>query len=526
MAIEITRSPLRIDQLVGHERLQVLVESDIIVPDDKPDIGKILDISGRVVINSKEVIQDKVMVEGSIKYNILYLAEDDDKNIASIESDASFTSYLDISGVRPKMIANIKAELEHVDCEIINSRKTNTKAVIDMESKVYDMVQLEVIDGFGGKEHIEVLSNTIVLSYEGGRGDAQTIIRESLELSDNMPTIVEILRRDMTIKELECRSADNKVVINGLMDVGFLYICEDTDYPIHYFSEQIEFVHVVDIAGVYQGMDCAGDVWIEDIYIEPREDLNGDLRLVDVEALLFFEVSAIERKHKEIITDAYKPNGALDVKLKDISLMEIVGEGESHEGVRESIILPENMPRCDRVLHIDAKAVMLEQALYDDRAVIEGVIAINILYSSDEIEGIVSFKQDIPFNQTIDIEGIDSNMYCDSRVQIERMNFSLIAPDEIEFKAAVNGWVRVYDEIKVNVVVDIEEIEGLSDDQSGMFVYFVKQGDTLWSIAKQYNTTIDNILRFNDLSDGENLEIGKRIIIYNKYDYKMEEMSI
>jgi len=205
------------------------------------------------------------------------------------------------------------------------------------------------------------------LSYEGGRGDAQTIIRESLELSDNMPTIVEILRRDMTIKELECRSADNKVVINGLMNVGFLYICEDTDYPIHYFSEQIEFVHVVDIAGVYQGMDCAGDVWIEDIYIEPREDLNGDLRLVDVEALLFFEVSAIERKHKEIITDAYKPNGALDVKLKDISLMEIVGEGESHEGVRESIILPENMPGCDRVLQIDAKAVMLEQALYDDR---------------------------------------------------------------------------------------------------------------------------------------------------------------
>jgi len=138
----------------------------------------------------------------------------------------------------------------------------------------------------------------------------------------------------------------------------------------------------------------------------------------------------------------------------------------------------------------------------------------------------VSFKQDIPFNQTNDIEGIDSNMYCDSRVQIERMNFSLRTPDEIEFKATVNGWVRVYDEIKVNVVVDIEEVEGLSDDQSGMFVYFVKQGDTLWSIAKQYNTTIDNILRFNDLSDGENLEIGKRIIIYNKYDYKMEEMSI
>ena len=115
MAIEITRSSLRIDQIAGHEWLQVLVESDIIVPEDKPDIGKILDVTGRVTINSREVIQDKVMVEGSIKYNILYLAEEDDKTIASMESDASFTSYLDISGVRPKMIANVSAELEHVD---------------------------------------------------------------------------------------------------------------------------------------------------------------------------------------------------------------------------------------------------------------------------------------------------------------------------------------------------------------------------------------------------------------------------
>lgn len=526
MAIEITRSSLRIDQIAGHEWLQVLVESDIIVPEDKPDIGKILDVTGRVTINSREVIQDKVMVEGSIKYNILYLAEEDDKTIASMESDASFTSYLDISGVRPKMIANVSAELEHVDCEIINSRKISTRAVVDIESKVCDMAQLEVVDGFDRDEQVEVLRDTIVLSYEGGRGDAQTIIRESLELSDNMPTIVEILRRDIRLKEINTKSADNKVVVNGTLDIGFLYLCEDTEYPIHYFSEELEFTHLVDIAGVYQGMDCTGNVWAEDLYIEPREDLNGDMRLVDVEVLLFFEASAIERQHRDIITDAYIPNGALDVKLKDISLTEFVGEGQSQMTVKELILLPENMPRCDRVLYIDAKAVMLEQELYDGRVVIEGVLPINVLYQSKEAGGIVSFKQDIPFNQNVDIDGIDDNMQCESNVQVEDMSFSLINPGEIEFKSTISGWARVYDEIGINVVVDIEELEELPKQQSGIFVYFVKEGDNLWSIAKQYNTTIDNILRFNTLPDGENLEVGSRIVVYKKYDYKREEMSI
>ena len=60
MAIEITRSPIRIDQIAGDEWSQVLVESDIIIPEDKPDIGKILDVTGKVSINSRKLYKTRL----------------------------------------------------------------------------------------------------------------------------------------------------------------------------------------------------------------------------------------------------------------------------------------------------------------------------------------------------------------------------------------------------------------------------------------------------------------------------------
>ena len=42
--------------------------------------------------------------------------------------------------------------------------------------------------------------------------------------------------------------------------------------------------------------------------------------------------------------------------------------------------------------------------------------------------------------------------------------------------------------------------------------YIVKKGDTLYDIARKYNTTIDNIKRLNNLTNN-NLSIGQRLVI-------------
>lgn len=43
--------------------------------------------------------------------------------------------------------------------------------------------------------------------------------------------------------------------------------------------------------------------------------------------------------------------------------------------------------------------------------------------------------------------------------------------------------------------------------------YTVKSGDTLWGISQKYNTTVDNLRKWNNLYEGRTIQIGMKIIV-------------
>ncbi|NMA95003.1 MAG: DUF3794 domain-containing protein [Clostridiales bacterium] len=523
MAIEIIYSPLQIDQIAGDERTQIFLESDIIVPEEKRDIGRVLDIDAIISVKSQEVIQDRVMVEGTIRYSILYITEDDKSQIASMETDKSFTEYIEMPGMQPKMVARLAMGLEHVDFDIINTRKLNLRPVINVQVKVFDVAEIDIVDSFAEEGNIQILKETVALSHESDRGEAQTVIREGIELSDNMPTIVEILRQDIEISNIESNTSDNRVVVNGTMDIGFLYRCEDPDYPIHYYTETIDFAHVVDVVGAYQNMDCRCEVFVEDLYLAPKQDLNGDLRLVDIETLMTIEVVIVERQYKELLLDAYLPDRDLDIESKSITVEEPRGEKQFQIELDSRIELPENMPRCDNILYLVARPNITDERIYEDRVEIEGVISVNILYRSKEAEvRIVNFREYMPFSEKIPLDNINIHMDCESDVKIESTSSNIKNPNEIDLKIVLNVETKVVEKMDIDVIIGLEEKELPSGQRSGIYVYFAKPEDNLWSIAKRYNTTMEHIARSNTLSEDGDIEAGSRIIVYKRYDYEKE----
>ena len=58
------------------------------------------------------------------------------------------------------------------------------------------------------------------------------------------------------------------------------------------------------------------------------------------------------------------------------------------------------------------------------------------------------------------------------------------------------------------------KIPTISNNEEGIEYYVVKSGDTLWSIARNNNTTVDNIKTLNNLKNNT-LTVGQRLIIRN-----------
>lgn len=57
-----------------------------------------------------------------------------------------------------------------------------------------------------------------------------------------------------------------------------------------------------------------------------------------------------------------------------------------------------------------------------------------------------------------------------------------------------------------------------------MIIYFVKPGDTLWSIAKRFRSTIDDISRVNNIEDKNSIYPGQQLFI-PKYVYTKVERT-
>ena len=46
-----------------------------------------------------------------------------------------------------------------------------------------------------------------------------------------------------------------------------------------------------------------------------------------------------------------------------------------------------------------------------------------------------------------------------------------------------------------------------------MIIYFVKPGDTIWKIAKKFKSTIEEIVKVNQIEDENMINVGEKLFI-------------
>jgi len=235
------------------------------------------------------------------------------------------------------------------------------------------------------------------------------------------------------------------------------------------------------------------------------------------------EARVFETEEKELLIDAYCPGLSIQPKKRKIKLTQVVGEVQDQVVVKDSITFPaENVPQASRVLYAEAKPIITDQHISDGKVVIEGVLVTKVIYqSTDPSYGPASIKEDIPFRQSVEVEGALEDMECQSQLVVDHVNCTLVAPDEVEFRAVMMAEVSVFTSVEKEIFLDVEVEELKQGEDSGMFIYFVQPGDSLWSIAKKYNTTIASILKYNAIDESQILTPGDKLLIYKKLEVSL-----
>lgn len=511
--MELIKERVNVNETVNKGEARTVSEGDIIVPDTKPDILKILQVDAAACVTHKTVENGRCTAVGRVDLKILYIPEKEGEKIRSIITSFDFSQPIDCT-VTDEMLIALGASAEHVDFTLINSRKLRIKATVGIEYEICAPKALEIAVDVSESESAELKKETLKLRNCVDFCEHEISVRENLEVPSGQPSICELLKADARITDTEYKTVTGKIVVKGAVCVCLLY--NDANGNIEFMEEEIPFTEVLDCDDASENTICDIDYHITDLNCKVEEDSDGDNRIVSVEATICAQVSASECAEVEMISDCYEPYMRTKLSREEVTLDETAAKVSSQNTLREVVECGQNAPAVSGIYNVIAKPYIAKAELQRGKLICEGRVEAYILYVSDSSEApVYSIKKEIPFSYMLDCDAEGDGLVPEMKAEIKHTSYNLNAAGEIELRCILSINANIVRKRSINVINEVETEQLSGGDKKGIVIYFVQKGDTLWSIAKNYCVPRAEVLSFNNLSEDEKLKQGERLFIPN-----------
>lgn len=522
MSVELIKDLLKIDQIIGKDSIQAMIAGEVDIPKDKPKAIKVLNIDGKTMVTDVKVLKDKIAVGGYITLNTLYKGEEGER-IYSINSKTDFSENITIKGITDDMKADVKATIEHIDHGIVENGNIGVKTVLSMEGKVSDSNTINVLKDIQGERGIQVLKEKIKYNDMIGQNKSDTLIKDAFELEEDLPDIIEILKVDTKAYERETKVVDDKVIVAGVVESSIMYLGDDEDRKVIHITKDVPFTHFVDIPGISKELDHKVKVFSLEPEYEIKEDINGKSRIIDVEAVIDIQAQVFESKEKEVTVDAYSTDRKFDISKEKINVNESIGSTTVKETVKGTLNVSEDNEIIKEVYSVNTKPLITDSRIIDGKVIIEGIVDTNMLYLGEESGEIKSIRNDFPFKMYVDLDGIEEKMETDIELNLEGKTYQKINSREVEVETEIKTFVNVSRTKSIDVITEATELEEVIDikNRPSIIIYTVKANDTLWDIAKRYNTNIEELIEVNNIMTPDNIMPGEKILIIKTIDVQI-----
>lgn len=514
MAIELVKENIEYNQLLGENLANTLVKEEYIIPDTQPDVLEILMVDAKPSVINKEVMQDKVYLEGQVEFDVLYLGKiEEGTEVCGVSYSSKFTSYIDMQGAEYKMLTEAECYVEHINCSAVNERKIALEGIIQLKALVYKQCNIDIVKDVAGLSNVQFLKNPTTVEKLLGTSTMDMVAKSHKQVPAGKPQISNILKCDVNVHKKQVQLFEGKVVVEAFAEVNVLYKGNNSRELQHIYDDVL-FTQETELEGVTPDMKAYADFNVDAVEYNIKEDEAGENRELDVEVLVKADVKVKDKVDIDVIEDAYSPELNLNIKKQDYDLSLMYGQSTIENMVKENIDFKAGEPNATGVVLSLGKVSITDKKIVDDKVVIDGIVQATVLYNTeDEEKYLRTINEDVPFNAAVEIPGCRIDMNSIAKVFLESIESSIEA-NTIAIKAIVSIYCKVNYKLHKDFLIDVVPEEGEKPTKkASVTIYTAQEGDTLWKIAKRYNTTIDSIVSINNIENPEYIVIGQKFII-------------
>lgn len=499
---------------------QFFLNEDYNVPDAKEDVRSVIQSEGYLKVEDMRLVENYIRLTGKFLFHILYATAQSEPQLEVLEGQIPIEEMIYAENTKEDEFYLKEVRID-MSASLIHSRKVTVRAMIEVEIGREAIRDEETVTDLEDEVPIYKKHKAVRLMEMHMNKRDVFRIKEEVELPGTKENIGRIMWSNVESRRVDSKLMQDALQINGELMLFLLYESEDgkTDWA----ECAVPFEGRIECAGAAEDQFYHIHARLEDVDVEPRLNSDGEMRAIGVEGTLRLHISIYGEEDINLLEDAYCLKKECALETREAVYEELLLQNQSRCKVVQQLALPE-LPKDILQICQSSASIQIEQTnIVEEGLQVEGILHVTVLYvRADDQMPYSSWQGMVPFSHLIEVNGMTADTICELTWRLEQISVSLSGSEQAEVKAVLGFDAFLRNPVPVQIIMeaalkplDMEMLE----KQPGIVGYIVKNGDTMWTLAKRYMTSEESIREVNEL-DGESLHPGQKLLIFK------ENMSI
>lgn len=412
-------------------------------------------------------------IYGKSKIYLTYVSEST-SCLTTADFEEDFQKTVAIEGGFEEVSADVFVMNKYSNFRVINQRRIDIHNAFALNIKACACNPVQMIENMS-----DVLVRKDTVKYFSLAGTAYT--RAEFEEDTVIPADSELIKRIIntfsTVHTDEVKIIKNKMLVKATAEFSLLYTTDTENEIIRKCEKTVSISKIIDINGIDEGDNAIVNINVGNMYVKPKTDKNNELRMIELLGDFNIGVSVFREVTAELSTDSYATDNEISNTFSKLNL--------NANGEMVSDIINE---KCT----FDFENINIVEVLDLSLTISDGKNLELAAFIRNEKSEVIFISQK---------KEISASAFSASAVYVKSFDYVINSSNQISVRYLIEYTAVKFEEKTFQVLSDIKMSDKPMPDSPALVVYFAKEKEALWDIAKKFRTSVELIKFENELRD-------------------------
>ena len=489
MEFKTNQQVIRMAQAIKTETAEHNVETEILLPDSYGDIGRILKCKGIPTVLSAQVRGQTATVEGTLAIQLLYVNNDGEM----VFFTQSIPFYHELNAPEGNVTVTACGVMDFCNCRGVNSRKVEIRGAITLKAEFRKICDLTLItDGVGCGVQLQTTREE--LSTRVCRLEKNLALTDEIQIDAD--SIYTMMRWDGVIRDIQCSLLPNKTTVKGTLEIHALYW--DTHGRYCPLQAKLPFHQILETEGVDADCLCHCTGEVTALELRPRTGLDGECKTLLVNANIKLCATAVKTFTLPLVTDGFSTKCALSMRKHTAPPVRFLELKQENHLCKKQLDLGREI---GSVVDIWCETVPPRVQCTQNALQISDVLTVCVvILDTDGVPVYLEKTVDTHWEHTVEFNG---TIECTPTLKATDLSYSLSSDTALDLRVTLEIDAPIYGRLPLYPVVELTVDTSVEAPAcpAPLVVYFAREGEPVFQIARKYSTTVKAIMEANELTD-------------------------